>query len=251
MQFIAMVVDSLRESLDRKIFWVMVAVTFLVVLSMLSLGFEENSVTFFFGMWKQNTDHFNPVTLIGRRAIISGVVHVVLDFFLGWIGVLLMIVATGGMLPSLMQRGAIDVVLAKPINRPRLFLYKYLSILVFALLQAVLFVGLTFLVMGFHWKVWVPGYLLSIPLLVLLFSYVFCISALVATKTESTIAAILLSLVAWVFFAMPPIGLEVFEKYPELQQYTRSYQSAQLAAWVVPKTGDIPYFAAKWAGGGY
>ncbi len=250
MQFWALLVDSFRESLDRKIFWVMAALTMIVTLAMLSVGFESDRIVLFFGMWEPRTDHFNPLTIMGRSRIAGIVVHGLMDFFLGTIGVVLMIIATAGMFPSFTERGAIDVVLAKPIGRCRLFLLKYVTCLVFALVQASLFVVLTFLAMGLRWGVWVPGYLISIPLLVILFSYVFCVTVLVGVKTQSTIAAILLSIAAWVLFATPAVVLTFFDSYPDLKKNKQVYQVVRVAAWIPPKTSDIPYLAARWSQAG-
>lgn len=251
MQLWAIVVDSFRESLDRKIFWVIVAITLFVAAAMLSVSFEPDRVSFLFGLWEPQTNHFNPVSALGRSRIVGLVVYMLMSVFLGWIGVILMIIATASVFPSMTERGAIDVLMAKPISRSRLFLYKYLAGMVFVLFQATLFVGLTFLVMGIRWRVWVPGYLLSIPLLVLLFSYVYCVSVLVGVRTRSTVAAILLSLGAWVLFATPPNLLEAFETMTNLrQEQSRVYRTVQTIGWILPKTADIPYLAAQWAQAG-
>lgn len=250
MQFWALIVDSFRESIDRKIFWVMGAMSLLVVATMVCVGFESDRITFFFGLWEVETGHFDPLSGLGRSRIVGLVVYVLMDLFLGWIGVILMIIATASVFPALMQRGAIDVLLSKPISRPRIFLFKYLASMVFVLLQAILFVGLTFLVMGFHWKVWVPGYLLSIPLLVLLFSYVYCVSVLVAVKTRSTVAAILLSIGVWFAYACPVMTLQAFDKFPDLKEHKRLYRAIRVVSWIPPKTAEIPYLAAKWARAG-
>ena len=250
MQLWTLIVDSVRESLDRKIFWVMVVIALMVVLSMLSMGFETDRVSYLFGAFEHATNFYNPSSDMGRSRIIGLVVHMVTSIFLGWIGIILMIIATAGMFPSMMQRGQIDVPLSKPISRSRLFLYKYLCGMVFAFLQATIFVVLSFLVMGFRWHVWVPTYLLCIPLMVLLFSYLYCVSVLVSVKTGSTVAAILLTIGAWFVFACPQIARDTFEQYPELQKHERAFRIIKVASWVPPKTGHIQYLAARWTGAG-
>jgi hypothetical protein len=104
--------------------------------------------------------------------------------------------------------------------------------------------------MGVRWGVWAPGYLLSIPLIVLLFSYVYCVSAFTAVQTRSTVAAILISLAAWVVFASPKIALDAFDNFPDLKEHGTMYQAVRALVWIPPKTGDIPYIAARWAEAG-
>ncbi|MBI4717769.1 MAG: ABC transporter permease [Planctomycetes bacterium] len=250
MQFWALIVDAFRESRDRKIFWVLVVMTFVIVACMLCIGFEQDRVTFLFGAWEVEGAYYSPLSAIGRSHIIGLAVYLLVPVFLGWIGVILMIVATANMFPNLMERGAVDVLLAKPLGRPRLFLYKYLAGMTFVLFQAALFVGSTFLVLGFRWRVWVPGYLLCIPLLVLLFSYLYCVSVLVAVRTRSAVAATLVTLFAWVLFAAPAIALDTYEQFPGMKQDNRMYRTLRTVARIMPKTRDIPYLAARWTNAG-
>lgn len=247
MQFWALIVDSFRESIDRKIFWVLVVISVLVAAAMFCVGIESDRITLCFGLWELQTDHYDPLLGLGRSHVIGFAVYILLDMFLGWIGIVLMLIATGGIFPALMERGAIDVVVSKPIGRHKLFLYKYLASMVFVFVQALFFVGLTFLVMGFRWGVWAPGYVLAVPLLVLLFSYIYCVSVLVAVKTKSTVAAILLAIGAWVLFATPTTTLQFFETFPSLQRHERLYQVVRVVSWIPPKTAEFPYIVARWA----
>ena len=130
MQFWAVIVDSLRESLHRKIFWLLVALTVLMTLMMLSVGFQGGRVSFLFGLWSMESGVYNPLSQVGATKLVGAVVHLFLSAILGWIGMILMIVATAGVFPGMMESGAIDVVLSKPISRARLFLYKYISSMV-------------------------------------------------------------------------------------------------------------------------
>ena len=250
MQFWALINDSLRESRDRKIFWLLVCLTLLVALLMLCVGFGPDRVSFFFGLWEPETDSFNPLSDIGRSRIVAVVVYGLMEHILGLIGVTLMLIATAGMFPAMMEGGQIDVLLAKPLTRAKLFLCKYMAGMVFVLVQATLFVGLTFLVMGLRWGVWAPGYLLCIPLMGLLFSYIYCVSVLVAVYLRSTVAAILLSIAAWIAFAVVHQAPQLFEGFPSLQKHARLYRVVGVVSWVPPKTGDITYLAAQWAGAG-
>jgi len=250
MQFWALIVDSFRESLDRKIFWVMIAITCVIALSMASIGFDGGNISFVFGMWDTTSEFYNPLTVVGRSRVIGGVIYLLMSVFLGWMGVILIIIATSSFFPTMLTGGVIDVLLSKPISRPRLFIYKYISCMVFVLMQATIFIVLTFLVMGFRWHIWAPGYLCSIPLLVLLFSYVYCISVLVAVKTRSPAAAIMISLFAWIMFICPKMAVDMFETFQSLKEHKRIYDTLRIVAWIPPKTGDIPYIAARWAEAG-
>ena len=49
MQFWALIVDSFRESRDRKIFWVMLGLSLLIAAAMSCISFEQGRVNFLFG----------------------------------------------------------------------------------------------------------------------------------------------------------------------------------------------------------
>jgi hypothetical protein len=109
-------------------------------------------------------------------------------------------------------------------------------------------VVLTFLVVGLRWGVWLPGYLFAIPLVVLLFSYLYCISALVAVVTRSTVAAVLLTMLAWMAFTGVQTVDDLFTvMFPEWQENKLVYEVIHTARWIVPKTQDITYHAKKWS----
>jgi ABC-type transport system involved in multi-copper enzyme maturation permease subunit len=248
MQFWALIVDSFRESRDRKIFWVMLVLSVLVAAVMFCFSFEQGKVNVLFGMWVIETDYFTGITGIKTDVIAALVVDGIMDTALGGMGVLLSIIATASFFPTFLDRGAIDVVLCKPMPRWKLFLGRYVGGMVFMGVQATIFVVLTFLVVGLRWGVWLPGYLLAIPLVVLLFSYLYCISALVAVVTRSTVAAVLLTMLAWMAFTGVQSVDDLFtSKYPKWQENKLVYEGVHAARWIVPKTQDIIYLAKKWS----
>jgi len=247
MQFWALIVDSFRESRDRKIFWVMLGLSVLIAAAMSCISFEQGRVNFLFGAKVFETDYFTGVTGIKTDVIAALVVDGIMDTALGGMGVLLSIIATASFFPTFLERGAIDVVLSKPMPRWKLFLGRYFGGMVFIGVQATIFVALTFLVVGLRWGVWLPGYLLAIPLVVLLFSYLYCVSALVAVVTRSTVAAVLLTMLAWMAFTGVQTVDDLFTMYPEWQKQKLVYEGVHAARWMVPKTQDITYHAKKWS----
>lgn len=255
MQFWALLVDGFREALDRKIFWALVMITLLVVVAMACISFEPDRMTFAFGLWesRSNTwefpDMFNPRTVTGSQ-VIAGIAINIMDFFLGWIGTILMIIARADVFPSMMERGAIEVVLSKPMSRVKLFFYKYLASMVFVLLVSSLFVGLTCLVVGARWHVWRPAYLLNIPLALVLFSYIYCITVYVGVRTRSTIASILISLLAWFVCWSAAMCAAHVNANPVLAKHKDSLagRAIRFIGAIPPKTSDITYIAHRWSG---
>jgi hypothetical protein len=180
-----------------------------------------------------------------RQVVATILGHFIADNFIGWIGIGMALIATAGTFPSLMERGTIDVIVSKPIRRWHLFLGKYLGGMVFVLVQAGIFILITFLVAGLRWKVWLWSYFWLIPLFVILFSYLFCFTVLFGILTRSALASLALTFAAWIMIWTPQVTYELLQtirlpaEYSSLVRFTGTVRS------ILPKTGDISYAAIK------
>jgi len=246
MQIWALIVDSFRESLDRKIFWVMLLISLAVAGAMFCIGFEPHQISLLFGTWTIKTELFTVGDALRADLLASVLVEYIADVILGSIGILLALIATAGFFPALLERGGIEVLCSKPLPRWKLLLGKYIGSLVFIAVHATIFIFLTFLVAGIRWHVWIFRYFLLIPLMILMFSYLYCVSTLVAIYTRSTVAVILITIFAWFSFVGVQYMGDMFEVYPSLKEYRSGYKSIQTARWIVPKTFDITLIARKW-----
>jgi ABC-type transport system involved in multi-copper enzyme maturation permease subunit len=110
---------------------------------------------------------------------------------------LLSCIITAFYIPNMLRKGTIDLLLAKPIGRVSLMLYKYIGGLTFMFLTTALLIGGLWLVLGLRSGVWEPTFLLSIPLLTFEFALFYALSALAAIWTRSPVVSILLCVVMW------------------------------------------------------
>jgi ABC-type transport system involved in multi-copper enzyme maturation permease subunit len=251
MQVWALIVDSFRDAIDRKIFWIMMLITVAVAAAMACLSFNERGIDVMFGAWTIESEEYHLGGDDMRSVVGAIAVKVIADTYIGWIGLVLALVATAGVYPSLMQPGTIDTIACKPMSRTKLFMGKYLGAMVFVGVQAFVFVGLTFLVMGVRWHYWIWGYWFTAPLMVVLFSYVYAFCALFGVLTRSTLAALLLTLVAWVGIWAPQSIHELLVMYAKDIDPDHKWQrSVRLVLWVIPKTQDIPYIAGNFVDAG-
>jgi len=195
----AVFVDAYRELNARKMFWVVLIISGIVVLAFATIGIDQKGLKFF-GM--SFLPSFN--TNIWAR---GDFYKWMFDTFgvgawLSWIATALALISTAGILPDMLTGGSIDLYLSKPISRLRLFLTKYVSALLFVGLQVGLFTFASFLVLGIRGGTWLWGLFLTIPIMLLFFSYLYSICALLGIVTRSTLAALLLTLLAWCFIWM-------------------------------------------------
>ncbi len=246
MQIWALIQDSFRDAIDRKIFWIMILVSVAIAGAMGCISFDDRGVDVMFGMWQFESANWSMGGEELRGNVGAIVVHILADLYLGWVGMILALVSTAGMIPAFLERGRVDLVLSKPMSREALFMGKYLGAMVFMLLQATVFVLLSFLVMGFRWGLWLPGYLWLIPLIVLMFSYLYGFSALFGVMTRSATSSLLLTLLAWIVIWTPQKTYEFLVTFEAQVDPDRVWQKrVETLRWMVPKTQDIAHIAGN------
>ncbi|HPF40482.1 MAG TPA: ABC transporter permease [Phycisphaerae bacterium] len=250
MQLRAIIVDAFREAFEKRVFWIFAGMTVLVALAMASVSISDEGVSLFFGLAPLESVDIAPSTPAGRAIIGAILTELIGRWYIGFLGIILSIVATCGVIPSMLERGAVDVVLSKPISRPALFLGRYIGAMAFVLIQATFFVVLTFLVAGLRWHYWSPPYLACIPLFVILFSYIYAFTALFGVITRNAMASFLLTILAWFCVFAPQIAYENLEKVESIgwKVDQRWIDGARLLKTIFPNTREIPRLAGQLIG---
>lgn len=196
-QTLAIFHDAYRELNARKLFWIVMIISGLVIAIFASLGINKEGITFI--SWTMpsfiNTNLLTPSLFYKEFLFEAWGIKI----WLSWIATILALVSTAGLIPEFISSGSIELSLSKPIGRFRLFITKYLAGLMFVVLQVAVFSLGAFLVIGIRGKVWEPRLFLAIPIVVAMFSYLYSICVFLGVLTRSTIASLLLTLLAWFF----------------------------------------------------
>jgi hypothetical protein len=157
----------------------------------------------------------------------------------GTLGLLLALVWTAGFVPTFLEPGSASVLLAKPVARWQLLLGKYVGVLTFLAVQAVVFVFLTWLALGLRTRVWDITYWWCIPLLLLQFAIYYSFSVLLAVMTRSTAACVVGSLLFWLLGWMINYGAVMARGTPESQALPSSTRALiEAGYWISPKPID-------------
>ena len=184
----ALFVDAYRELNARKMFWVTLILSALFVGIFGLLGYNANGMTIF------GKELPMPMPHVAYKLAFS---FAIIGLWAKWGALILALISTASIFPDLLTAGSVDLYLSKPIGRLRLFLTKYASGLIFVLLQTTVIAAGSYLVFGLRAGEWRPSLFLLIPLIGLLFSYLFCVCTLLGVLTRSTIASILLTVLFW------------------------------------------------------
>ena len=194
----AIFLDSYRALNARKLFWVSILISFMLVLAYASIGFQENGMSILFGVWSIEHDLItdtSPLRILVYRSIFTGMI---VGLWLTWGATILALISTATIYPDFMAKGAVDMLLSKPVSRTALFLLQYLFSLLFVVVLVTIVTFGAFLCMGWRIGQWNWEIFLAVPIVTLFYSYLYCVCVLIGTMTRSAIAALLLTLLFWV-----------------------------------------------------
>ncbi len=159
------------------------------------------------------------------------------------LGLLLTLVWTAGFLPGFLDRSNAAVLLAKPAPRWLLIVGKFLGVLAFVFIHAVVFVGGTWLALGLRTGVWQTAYLWSVPLLLVHFAVFFSFSLLLAVCTRSTVVCVFGSIAFWCLCWGMNFGRHaaLAETYQASQaQFGGAVMTlVEAGYWTLPKPADL------------
>jgi ABC-type transport system involved in multi-copper enzyme maturation permease subunit len=255
--------DTVRQSLASRAFWLMLGLSGLGILLCLSIGVEGATAVRppgeieLWGADKQpytglNRGHGTISLGFGAlhaeqwrdpEASVVFVENVLALVGAGAIGMLLLLLWTSGFLPEFLQPGAATVLLAKPAPRWLLLVGKFTGVLLFVTFLVAVFIGGTWAALGVRTGIWHLGYLICIPLLMLEFTVLYSVSALLAVWTRSTVICVVGSLAFWVLCStvnMTRLAAVVQSRdssAPAASPLTRGLVEA--GYWVLPKPVDM------------
>lgn len=262
--------DTFRQARAGGIFWVMLAVSALCIVFCLSVSIDGGDpvAPLAPGEFKERLPPHDP-QVKDRVGIHDGVdimqtelvlgfgafripfhtyrqklVHFIQLLLAGGVadaaGILLTLIWTAGFLPTFLEPSQASVLLAKPVPRWTLLLGKYVGVLAFVLVQAVVFVGGTWMALGLRTGIWDAEYLWAVPMLLLHFSVFFSFSVLLAVCTRSTVVCVFGSILFWLLCWGMNFGRHASLSLTSGAGATQSFSWAVEAGyWLLPKPADM------------
>lgn len=240
----AIFLDAYRELSSKKLFWLALAISLLVVGVLAAFGVNEKGITLLW--WEFENPIFNSKLISPAQYYKFVFAEFGVPYWLGWGATILALVSTGGLFPDFIASGSIELMLAKPISRFRLFITKYFTGLLFTGLQVAIFTLASFLVFGIRGGAWEPSIFWAIPLVVLFYSYLYSVCVLLGILTKSTITSILLTMLLWFFLFILNAADGLVIAFKVNNQISREQTIASIErqtkgardVWVKNNTGD-------------
>ncbi|MBI3207521.1 MAG: ABC transporter permease subunit [Candidatus Solibacter usitatus] len=191
---VAIIVDTFREALARKIFWGLFGlstamIAFFLFLMKIDLVEGATATITLFGFQQGHS--------VDVARIVKQVEAGISAFLYTW-GMFLAVFASAGLTPSMLEPGRIELLLSKPVRRAHLLIGRYLgNILVVGLNFSYLVLGV-WLILGLKTNIWHPEFLIAIATTMFLFAVLLTVVVLIGVLFDSTALAV-----------MVPVGLMI------------------------------------------
>ncbi len=172
---------TFRESLAKKTFVTFFALSTLVHLFfMFALNVDViNGAMSMVKIMGQNVNQPNlQKILVTIQSVIATTV------FTG--GIFLSIFTTAGLIPSMLEKGYIELLISKPLSRTQIFLSRYLGALSIMAFNVVYLILGSWLILSIKTGIWYTPYLYSIPMVMVAFAIIYAVMVLVGVASRST-----------------------------------------------------------------
>ena len=165
--------------------------------------------------------------IVGAQSVIASLV------FTG--GIFLSIFATAGLVPSLLEKGHVELVVSKPIPRYLILLGRFVGAQTVMAFNVVYFIGGTWLILSAKTGFWYGPYLYAIPMVVVAFAIVFALMTLVGVLSRSAGVSIM---IAYFVLFFSPFLIQKDRIYALLSSKVY-YYLLEVLYQVLPKTFEL------------
>jgi len=108
-------------------------------------------------------------------------------------GIFLSIFATASLVPSMLEKGYVEVLVSKPLSRVNIFLGRFIGAQSIMVFNVTYLIGGTWLILSIKTGVWYFQYLYSIPMVIVAFAIMYALMALIGVTTRSTGVSIMVA----------------------------------------------------------
>lgn len=168
-----------------------------------------HEISLFFGVWAGRYPGSLALLLVFTEYLVA-------EWIGGFFGVILAIIFTAGFVPGMLQKGTLDLLLAKPVRRPLVLLTKYAGGLFYVLIPAAVLIGGCWLAISWRSGHYNFGFLTAIGSLAAIFAVLYSFAVFIGVLTRSTIATILFTIGLWFLCFVLNQAHFALNKSPEL-----------------------------------
>jgi ABC-2 type transport system permease protein len=180
--------NTFREALAKKIFigyYIFYAIVVLIMIFLVNMDAVEG-----------------VMSLTDTKSLVH---QVETGFFMiSWnLIIFFSLISTASFIPSMLEKGTIDLLISKPISRPMILLSKFMGAVLFVFFSMVFLLGSIWLILSLKSGFWDFSFLLSILWITFAFATMYSIVVVIGLTTQSTVIAILVNF--FLIFVLCPL----------------------------------------------
>jgi len=178
----ALIRDTFREALARKIFWGLFGLSVVMILFflfLLKIDIVEGGVATVSLFGGSN----NRMVDVDR--VVRGVYGGIATFLYTW-GMFLSVFASAGLIASVLEPGRIELLVSKPVSRSHILLGRYAGNVLVVSCNVIFLVLGIWTILGLKTGIWSPMFLVSIATTIFVFAVLLGVVVLIGVLFEST-----------------------------------------------------------------
>ncbi|MFB0519220.1 MAG: ABC transporter permease subunit [Acidobacteriota bacterium] len=235
MKLAAVITDTIRESLAKKLFLGFTALSLLTILIFifaLKIDVVEGALGLatIFGQSAGDTPFDLEKFIFTAESAIASLL------FAG--GIFISLFATASLFPSMQEKGTIDLLLSKPISRTGIIVAKFLGNLAIVTFNVFFLIFGMWLVLSSKTGIWNIGFLVSGLTIIVSYAVLLTILAFVGILAQSTGLSIMITFL--VAYAISPLLLLL--QQPRILRFFTHQSSRvfiQILYYIFPKTTEL------------
>jgi ABC-2 type transport system permease protein len=190
MIFLTLLLSTFREAFAKKIFIGFFAISSFVILLFL-LFVNLDSVEGTVNMMESSGKEGIKQVLIGIEVLMLSLSYIPIITFC--------YISVSSFIPSMLEKGNIDLLLSKPVSRTEIILAKFIGGVLFIFLSLTYLIGSIWLILSLKSGYWHFEFLYSIFWFSLSFSVIYSLIILIGLLSQSTILSIIVSFFITIF----------------------------------------------------
>jgi len=185
MVFLALILGTLREAIAKKIFIGFFAISTIIVIVFLFVV-NVDSVEGMVDVMGSSGDDAVRQLVVGFEIVMLNISYLLIITFC--------LISVSSFIPSMLEKGNIDLLLSKPISRANIILGKFSGGVILVFLSLVYLIGFVWLILSAKSGYWHFPFLYSILWLTLSFAVIYSLVIFLGLTTKSTILTIIITL---------------------------------------------------------
>ena len=197
MIFLTLIFNTFREAIAKKIFvgfFILSTIIILIFLFAVNIDSIEGMVNLMETSGQEAVKQF----VIGTQIFMLNISYLLIISFC--------LISVSSFIPSMLEKGNIDILLSKPISRSKIILGKFTGGVVLIFLSLVYLLGFIWIILSAKSGFWHVPFLYSIFWLTLSFAVIYSVVVFIGLTTQSSVLTIIITLFL-VFVITPVLGM--------------------------------------------